>query len=243
MNRIRTKTALAVCAVFALGAGFAQARTVWRWETVTLTPGESFHLHEEQIRLLRSWTNLWIEWETTGTAHVQLDMQGEFHLDPGDSIHANVHSSAPFVDWEKFTNIGQTVQELHGVAQFPGLPDQPIWVGPVIPGEMSEIHIEVDQPTPGADGFELAKWLFNDSGAPQWWGYESSTVAWVPFTQTDSLHLGIHLEHILINSAWLWIENDGMEDITFTVHFHITPTPGAVTLFAIAAPFALRRRR
>lgn len=214
----------------------------WHWETVTINPGESYHFHYEDLQLQGQWTSLWIEWATAGTAHVQLDMHGQFHLDPGDSIHAHVHASNPFVDWEMFTNIGDEPQSLHGGIQVGGQPEDDAWIGPVLPGETGSVHVEVNDPIPGSASYELAKWFVNESMMTQWWAYWSTTTTWVDFVETDSLHLHSHFEELLFEGAWLWIENDGDDPITFVLHFHV-PSPGGLALLAIAAPLAVVRRR
>ena len=104
------------------------------------------------------------------------------------------------------------------------------------------IRVVTGSPIPGTSQYELAKWFVNDSSAPQWWDYSSTTEAWVEFQEQGSFHLETHIEELLFFGAWLWIDNDGDNPITFVVHFHV-PTPGSLALLSIAAPLAFARRR
>lgn len=233
--------ALAIAAALSNSA-MAETSSLWHWETVTINPGESWHHHFDGVPVGTIDTSIWIEWETAGTAHVQLDMHGTLHLDPGDSVHVEAHGSAPFVDWEMFTNIGDEPASMHGQYQTSGGFGDNLWIGPVLPGEMGSTHIEVNNPDPSSGGYSLSKWLTNDSPIPQWWDYSSTTTSWVMFNQLDTFHFDLHSVDISTVSSWLWIDNDGNDPITFVVHYHI-PTPGGLALLAITTPIAAARRR
>ncbi len=220
----------------------AEMSSLWHWETVTINPGESWHHHFDGVPIGTIDTTVWIDWLTVGTAHIQLDMHGQFHLDSGDSVHVDVQSSGPFVDWEMFTNVGDEPASMHGGYQSSGGQGDNLWIGPVLPGEMGSTHIEVNNPDPASGGYSLQKWLTNDSPLTQWWDYSSTTTAWVMFDMLETFHLDLTSIDISTVSSWLWINNDGDNPITFVVHYHV-PTPGGVILLAVAAPFAARRKR
>lgn len=247
-HRFARAAAPAAGAILAITAGAANAgMDLWHWETVTLNPGESYHFHYEQLQLIGSWTSLWIEWETPGTAHVELETMGQLHLNPGDSAHVDIHGTVPFMDWETFTNIGDGPQTLHGQTVVDGVQSQPFWFE-TFPGDAVDIHLESTTPDPASGLFSAQKWFTNETPAgtpptPQWWDYQSTTQAWVDFVATDSLHLESHFEQLFFTGAWLWIENGSTgAPITFTVHFHV-PTPATGGLFSIAGLALLRRRR